>query len=185
MSELLEAEDELNKNENFLNRVSIRDTELLHEEMDSVMPVLYQATQTLIHLVSKLAEVNRKKKALEAEKSDIKTGDDFKTKTTGAAMSIKAENINVATVDGDGNLHTNMEAGISVRTPGLGISMKDDKIQSDYELKNFNDGGTGICTIRTENKDADSWYSLDGRRLSGPPSLRGGYIKNRKKIIVR
>lgn len=54
-----------------------------------------------------------------------------------------------------------------------------------YELKNFNDGGTGICTIRTENKDADSWYSLDGRRLSGPPSLKGGYIKNRKKIIVR
>ena len=127
MSELLEAEDEMNKNENFLNRVSIRDTELLHEEMDSVMPVLYQATQTLIHLVSKLAEVNRKKKALEAEKKEIKTGDDFKTKTTGAAMSIKAENISVATVDGDGNLHTNMEAGISVRTPGLGISMKDDK----------------------------------------------------------
>ena len=127
MSELLEAEDELNKNENFLNRVSIRDTELLHEEMDSVMPVLYQATQTLIHLVSKLAEVNRKKKALEAEKSDIKTGDDFKTKTTGAAMSIKAENINVATVDGDGNIHTNMEAGISVRTPSFGVSMKDDK----------------------------------------------------------
>ena len=54
-----------------------------------------------------------------------------------------------------------------------------------YELKNFNDGGTGICTIRTENKDADSWYSLDGRRLSGPPSQKGGYIKNRKKIIVR
>jgi arabinogalactan endo-1,4-beta-galactosidase len=54
-----------------------------------------------------------------------------------------------------------------------------------YELKNFKDGGTGIRTIRTESKDADSWYSLDGRRLSGPPSQKGVYIKNRKKIIVR
>ena len=54
-----------------------------------------------------------------------------------------------------------------------------------YELKNFNDGDTGIRTIHTESKDADSWYSLDGRRLSGAPSQRGGYIKNKKKVIVR
>ena len=127
MTELLEAEDDLNNNDNYLNRVSIRDIELLHEEMDGVMLVLYQATQNFIHLVSQLAEVNRKKKALEAEKKDIKTGDDFKSKTTGASMTILAETIDMATADGDGNLHTNSEAGISVKTPSFGVSMKDDK----------------------------------------------------------
>ena len=95
--------------------------------MDSVMPSLYQTTTNFIFTVSKLAEANRKKKALETEKGTIKTGDDFKNNTTGASMRITAENISVATTDGDGNMHTNDEAGISVRTPSMGISMIDDK----------------------------------------------------------
>ena len=70
--------------------------------------------------------MNRRKKALEKEKGAIKTGDDFKKNSTGAEMSIVAENINVDTVDGDGNLHSNSGVGISVRTPYMGMSMHDD-----------------------------------------------------------
>ena len=91
------------------------------------MPSVYRSTQTFIDLVSELAEVNRRKKALEKEKGAIKTGDDFKKKTTGASMSVVAESISVATADGDGNLHTNLEAGISVRTPRMGLNMHDDE----------------------------------------------------------
>ena len=68
------------------------------------------------------SSVNRQKKALETEKDTIKTGDDFKTKTTGASMTIKAENIQVATTDGDGNLHTNTEAGISIQSPRFAVN---------------------------------------------------------------
>ena len=100
---------------------------MVHEEMESVMPTLYQATQSFIRLVSQLAEVNRKKKALEAVKDTVKTGDDFTKNTTGASMTIVAETIDVATADGDGNLHTNPEAGINVRTPKMSLSMKDDQ----------------------------------------------------------
>jgi hypothetical protein len=127
MSDLLDAEEQMNVSDAFLSRVSLKTIDDLHQQMDAVMPSLYRTTADFIHTVSLLAEVNRKKKALEAEKKDIKTGDDFKKKTTGASMNIVAENINVATADGDGNLHTNIEAGINIRTPKFGLSMKDDK----------------------------------------------------------
>ena len=127
MSKLLDEEAKLNDDQDYLNRVNIRDIEMVHEEMESVMPTLYQATQSFIRLVSQLAEVNRKKKALEAVKDTVKTGDDFTKNTTGASMTIVAETIDVATADGDGNLHTNPEAGINVRTPKMSLSMKDDQ----------------------------------------------------------
>ena len=33
--------------------------------------------------------------------------------------------------------------------------------------------------------DADGWYSLDGRKLSGKPIQRGMYINKGKKILVK
>ena len=127
MQKLLDEENKLNQDDAFLGRVSVREISEIHEDMDDVMPALYQSTQNFIHLVSQLAEVNRKKKALEEEKNTITTGDDFKNNTTGASLKMKAENISMETVDGDGNLHTNTEAGITIRTPMIGMSMKDDK----------------------------------------------------------
>ena len=127
MQKLLEQEDKVNEESIFTGRLAGDDLTDIHEYMDSVMPSLYLTTTNFIFTVSKLAEANRKKKALETEKGTIKTGDDFKNNTTGASMRITAENISVATTDGDGNMHTNDEAGISVRTPSMGISMINDK----------------------------------------------------------
>ena len=127
MQKLLEQEDKVNEESIFTGRLAGDDLTDIHEYMDSVMPSLYQTTTNFIFTVSKLAEANRKKKALETEKGSIKTGDDFKNNTTGASMRITAEIISVATTDGDGNMHTNDEAGISVRTPSMGISMINDK----------------------------------------------------------
>ena len=127
LSDLLDNEDKLNKEDSFLNRVNLRDIAEVHEDMEYLTPRLYKATLQFIHLVSSLAEVKRQKKALEAEKGDIKTGDDFKDNSTGASMAIVAESISVATADGEGNLHTHPGAGISVRTPSLNMNMMDDK----------------------------------------------------------
>jgi hypothetical protein len=127
LSDLLDNEDKLNKEDSFLNRVNLRDIAEVHEDMEYLTPRLYKATLQFIHLVSSLAEVKRQKKALEAEKGDIKTGDDFKDNSTGASMAIVAESISVATADGEGNLHTHPGAGISVKTPSLNMNMMDDK----------------------------------------------------------
>ena len=126
MTSLLEKRDKLNQSENYLLRVSMDDLDEIHAEMNSLMPSLYHTTVSFIHTVAQLAEVNRKKKALETEKSALKTGDEFKKNTTGATMTIKAESIDIASVDGDGNLHTNDEAGIRIRTPRFTTSMSDD-----------------------------------------------------------
>ena len=54
-----------------------------------------------------------------------------------------------------------------------------------YELKNFNDGSTGLQSIKsTDNKDS-AWYSLNGQRIDGTPQTKGIYINNNQKKIVR
>ena len=55
-----------------------------------------------------------------------------------------------------------------------------------YELKNFNNGSSGMQGIVTEKKSNDNnWYSIEGRRLGGEPSKSGIYINQGKKKIVR
>ena len=127
MIKLCEKEDKLNDEKDHSTFTNLTDISDVHEQMEALMPSIYHSTQTFIDLVSELAEVNRRKKALEKEKGAIKTGDDFKKKSTGASMSVVAESISVATADGDGNLHTNPGAGISVRTPRMGLNMHDDE----------------------------------------------------------
>ena len=127
MIKLVEKEEKLNVSKDHGTFTNLTDISEVHEQMEDLLPSVYRFTQTFIDLVSELAEVNRRKKALEKEKGAIKTGDDFKKKSTGALMSVVAESINVATVDGDGNLHTNPGAGINVRTPYMGLNMHDEK----------------------------------------------------------
>ena len=125
MIKLAEKEEKLNSPKDHSTFTNLTDISKVHEQMEALMPSVYRSTQTFIDLVSELAEVNRRKNALEKEKGAIKTGDDFKS--TGASMSVVAESISVATADGDGNLHTNPGAGISVRTPRMGLNMHDDQ----------------------------------------------------------
>ena len=127
MIKLAEKEEKLNSPKDHSTFTNLTDISKVHEQMEALMPSVYRSTQTFIDLVSELAEVNRRKNALEKEKGVIKTGDDFKKKSTGASMSVVAESISVATADGDGNLHTNPGAGISVRTPRMGLHMHDDQ----------------------------------------------------------
>ena len=127
MSKMLDNEELINSDTAYLNRINLSYIQQVHEDIEELNPALFQATLQFIHLVSQLSEVNRKKKALEAEKGEIKTGDEFKDNTTGASMNIVAESISVATADGEGNLHTHAGAGISVKTPNFSLSMMDDK----------------------------------------------------------
>ena len=155
MVKLVEKEEKLNETENYETFVNLSDIDALHDEMDELMPALLTSIQGFINTVSELAEVNRSKKALKAEKDNIKTGDDFKKKSTGASMSIKAEAIDVATADGDGNLHTNGGAGISVRTPRMSMSMHDDEgalVEDGY----FNVSAHDI-DINTANPKTKEW----------------------------
>lgn len=59
-----------------------------------------------------------------------------------------------------------------------------------YVLKfDDEDEATGIISIDdgqwTTDNEADAWYDLDGRRLSGKPATRGVYINNGHKIVIK
>ena len=184
MVKLAEKEDKLNETDNYETFVNLSEIDALHSEMDELMPALLRSIQGFIDTVSELAEVNRRKKALKAEKDRIKTGDDFKKKTTGAQMSIKAEAITVATADGDGNLHTNGEAGIRVRTPRMSMSMHDDKgalVEDGY----FNVSAHDI-NINTANPKDNDW-PVEGKIniWSKEVSIEAiDYKKNDKDVLM-
>lgn len=46
---------------------------------------------------------------------------------------------------------------------------------------------TGIVSIDSGigMMDDKGWYTLDGRKLSGKPTVKGIYIKNGKKVIIK
>lgn len=125
MKELLDREDKLNKEDDFAVRQNTKGIEFVHDLIDKMLPTLYQETLSFIRTVSALAEANRMKTALESEKNDMDEEDTFKENSTDAQMSFVAERINMATLDGDGYMHTNVEAGVSIRTPQMDINMTD------------------------------------------------------------
>ena len=186
MVKLAEKEDKLNETDNYETFVNLSEIDALHSEMDELMPALLRSIQGFIDTVSELAEVNRRKKALKAEKDKIKTGDDFKKKTTGAQMSIKAEAITVATADGDGNLHTNGEAGIRVRTPRMSMSMHDDKgalVEDGY----FNVSAHDININTANPKDKGKEWPVEGKVhiWSKEVSIEAiDYKKNDKDVLM-
>lgn len=47
------------------------------------------------------------------------------------------------------------------------------------------DGTTAIRRVESGVQKADSWYTLDGRKLQSAPSRAGVYINNGKKVIVK
>ena len=124
---LLDQNEVLNTDDSMLKSTNTIDMIDVQERVEEMLPLLCHSTMNYLNLISQLAEANRMKTALEAEKETIVEGDDFKNNSTGATMEIKAETISVDTVDADGNLHTNPEAGIRVRTPKVSVSMMGDQ----------------------------------------------------------
>ena len=61
------------------------------------------------------------------------------------------------------------------------------KTRSFLSIGDFDDGITGIKEKVIENSEnlSDAWYSLDGRRLSTPPTAKGLYIHAGKKVLVK
>ena len=182
MQALLDKEYELDSDDAMVGRVNTLDILDIHDQVESALPMLCRTAMTYVNTLSQLAEANRKKKALETEKGNITEGDDFKQNTTGASIQIKAESINVATADGDGNLHTNLEAGIRIRTPRMGVSMMDDEgklvegsnfsvrteninlmaISSENEGQNQNATGSVSITSKNVNIEAIDYEAKDG-----------------------
>ena len=127
LKDLLTQEDKLNVDEGYKVRLNSKELTGIQNQVDVLLPQLYQATIDFINSVSRLAEANRSKKLLTAEKESIGDGDAFRKHSTQAKMNLVAESINMATLDGDGCLRTNAEAGVNIRTRQMDVNMTDMK----------------------------------------------------------
>ena len=125
LKKMLGDEDKLNQDDDFEVRLNTYDITSIHESIEKTLPQLYHETLDFIRSVSQLAEANRTKTILENEKNSIPEVDDFRKGTTQAKMSLVAEQINMATVDADGHLHTNAGAGVNINTSQMDINMTD------------------------------------------------------------
>ena len=162
LSTLFDNEDENNQSEDFKLRSNVKDVMNTHDQIEAIQPAIYDAVKTYLCLVSELAEVNRQKTALETQKDAITTGDDFKNNTTGAKLTLNAESISIANIDGEGNLHTNDEAGIILRTPKMGISMMDDTGKL-VEGSSFGVGAENISLVTRNVSDDGKEFPTVGQ----------------------
>ena len=63
------------------------------------------------------------------------------------------------------------------------------KFLGTYETIQWTEAPTGIGSLQTKTGeitfDNDAWYSLDGRRMVGKPSVKGIYVNNGKKVVIK
>ena len=118
----LVAKDVMNLDET-TTRTNFVDIEELHDEFQQVASALYNAMSGYFNSLSRLAEFNRQLNSLKKQKEAAsKRKSTFKEKTTGTSVSIRSENINLISMDGDGRMRTNKGAGIAVAGKQVSVS---------------------------------------------------------------
>ncbi|MBR6180816.1 MAG: endonuclease [Prevotella sp.] len=65
--------------------------------------------------------------------------------------------------------------------PGLEQLIWGDKTDVAF---NYEEDASGIRQTNATLVDNDSWYSIDGRRLQGPPTRKGVYLNRGRKVVV-
>ena len=130
-------------------RSNIDDLLDLHKDYSELIPSLVPAIEDCVRTISALAEVNRKISCLENEQTALNDEkDSFTDNPTGASLALTGEQISLTSVDGDGNIRTNAEAGIRIQTGRVDIeTMKPDGSLIDNSYVNIHTGSVDISTI--------------------------------------
>lgn len=130
MDKLMSGDDKLNEDNSAIrsNYIDIRD---LNRKIESLSTSFCVALRDCERSLSLLAETNRQITCLEEQKKQIEEfSDKYKTESTGASVSIYAERMDVLSMDGDGELRTNPEAGVGIIAKNVHIQ----SLQSDNAL---------------------------------------------------
>ncbi|MEG1659110.1 MAG: hypothetical protein RR304_00845 [Bacteroides sp.] len=91
-----------------------------YEEFKELSDSLYKAMTACFRTLSMLAEANRQAASVKNQSEAVsKKKDKFAEKTTGASINMKAERVNIKSMDGDGKLRINPEAGVSIQAKNM------------------------------------------------------------------
>lgn len=96
-------------------RSNYQDLDEINEQVEDLSKALSQMVAQYTAALSELAETNRRLSCLEDRKKELdKLKSKYKENSTNAAVNISAENINLTSIDDDGNQRTNPGAGIGL-----------------------------------------------------------------------
>jgi hypothetical protein len=164
MEALLALQDPLTLNE-LTMRTTVTDLDDLTEQFNGLLPSVYQALEKAIASMSKLAETNRRIKALQSVQTKLTSAQStFKDNTTDAVLRVNAEQMFIKSVDGDGNIRTNPEAAISVQTGKIDITMmKEDGALIDDSHFRLATHDVSVSTVNQSLKDdGTADYTTEG-----------------------
>ena len=164
MEALLVLQDPLTLDEVTM-RTTVLELDELTEQFQALMPAAYQALNRAIASMSKLAEANRRMKALQKEQTEVTTAKvTFKDQTTDAVLNVTAEQMAFKSVDGDGNIRTNPEASINVQTGKIDITMnQEDGSLIDGSHFRLATHDVDISTVNPKlNDDGSGDYTTEG-----------------------
>ena len=150
-------------------RSNIGDLLDLQKDYKELIPKLLPAIEDCVRTISALAEVNRKITCLENEQTALNDEkDSFTDNTTGATLSLTGEQISLASMDGDGNIRTNAEASVMIKTGKVSIdTTKADGSLIDDSYVSVHTGDVSISTVAptlTEGAEnaSDGDYATNG-----------------------
>lgn len=153
----------------------------LNEKVDLMSLQLSEEVRSYADVLSLLAETSRQLKCLDEEKKNIKKGDAFKNTSTGARVSIAAEQIALASVDGDGNLRDNKEAGLFVKASDIVL----ESVEADGSLKKEGRLSVNAKNVEISTTDnTDMKYDEKSGETVAATHLAEGDVVIRSKTIT-
>ena len=166
-------EDELS------TRTSYLDLEELFVSFDELSNALYLSMTQYFKTLSKLAEANRMLTSLEEVDSELsKQKSTFKTQSTNSFISLNSERISATSIDGDGNIRENPEAGVSINAKHVSIgTFKEDESLQDESTISLASRTVNISTIDPKVERND-----DGELTKGNFPAVGDVVIQSKNI---
>ena len=166
----------------FTVRTSYMDIDELMDNFNRTSGLLYSAMTDYYQTLALLAETNRQISCLEAmEKLVDKKKSKFKEESTGTYISMQSENVQVLSVDGDGNYRENDGAGVSITAKHVGV--RSVKIDGSLQESGSINLQSELISLDTSNPKLD--YNKDGTIKNGEFPVEGSVSVNSRNISLQ
>ena len=173
IDKLLEARDKLDKDDANAIRKDYRDRNELNLLISDLQMQLASDLYTFSRHIAQLADLERQSKYFDTKKQEIGNinENNFKTNSTNTAITLNSEKIAISSVDGDGKLRTNKNAGLKITANNMMVEgvLKDDGKFEDSSLFSVNTkkvelstAGMGILDIEDDGSPKKAECMAEG-----------------------
>lgn len=179
------SKDELLSASDDLGRANMMALDELSAGMESDSMSFSLALKKLAEMTSKLAELNRKIACYENEQTKMVGEEDYKKKPNGSSLTLKSENINLYSQDGEDQWRTNPESGIDIRGNNIklrslvekdALAAEDAKSRITIQSRNID--------VTTANLADPSWDKDTHELLKGKFPLEGNVTISSKTLNI-